>query len=70
MTWNTLTGSRVELTILTEDKKVVTLRGRVAAGKPNRVGPITRVVEGVTYLDELDTWDARFVLENHLAASK
>ena len=70
VTWITTSGSRVQLTIKTDDKKTVTVPALMVEGKEDRSGVITSVVNGVTYLVELHTRNARFVFENGAVASK
>ena len=55
----------MQLTIKTEDKKTITVPARVVEGKQDRTGVITSVVNGVTYLDELHTRNARFILQKN-----
>ena len=70
VTWSTTSGSRVQLTIKTDDKKTVTVPALVVEGKEDRAGVVTSVVNGVTYLVELHTRNAKFVFENGTEASK
>jgi hypothetical protein len=70
VTWATPYGSQVQLTIKTEDKKTVTIPARVVEGKQDRTGVVTSVVNGVTYLEELHTRNARFILRNGTEAHK
>jgi hypothetical protein len=65
VTWSTPSRSQVQLTIKTEDKKTITVPARVVEGKQDRTGAITSVVNGVTYLDELHTRNARFIVQNN-----
>jgi hypothetical protein len=60
----------VQLTIKTEDKKTVTVPARMVEGKQDRTGTVTNVVDGVTYLVELHTKNAKFVFDNGTQASK
>jgi hypothetical protein len=64
VTWNPASGSRVQLTIKTEDEKTITVPVRMVEGKQDRTGVITSVVNGVTYLDELHARNARFIFQN------
>ena len=64
VTWSTPTGSQVQLTIKTDDKKTVIVPARVVEGKQDRNGVVTSVVNGVTYLQELHTKNAKFLCEN------
>jgi hypothetical protein len=70
VTWSTTSGSRVQLTIKTDDKKTVTVPALVVEGKEDRAGAVTSVVNGITYLVELHTRNAKFVFENGAAASR
>jgi hypothetical protein len=70
VTWNAASGSQVELTIKTEDKKTVTVSARMVEGKQNETGVVTSVVNGVTYLDELHTKNAKFIFQNEIDATK
>ncbi len=70
VTWSTTSGSRVQLTIKTDDKKTVTVPALMVEGKEDRAGVVTSVVNGVTYLVELHTRNAKFVFENGTEASK
>ena len=70
VTWSTPSGSRVELTIKMDDKKTVTVPAVMVEGKEEKGGVVTSVVNGVTYLVELHTRNAKFVFENGGAASK
>jgi len=70
VSWTTPSGSRVQLTIKTDDKKTVTVPAVMVEGKEEKGGVVTSVVNGVTYLVELHTRNAKFVFENGGAASK
>ena len=70
VTWSAPSGSQVELTIKTEDKKTVTVPARMVEGKQDRAGMVTTVVNGVTYLDELHTKNAKFILQNTTGVSQ
>src|ERR1700752_4455447 len=69
VTWSTPSGSRVQLTIKMDDKKTVTVPAVMVAGKEEKGGVVTSVVNGVTYLVELHTRNAKFVFENGAAES-
>jgi len=64
VTWSQPTGSQVQLTIKTEDKKTVTVSARVVEGKQANVSVQTFVTNGVRYVSEFDTKDARFVIQD------
>lgn len=70
VTWSASSGSHVQLTIKSEDKKTVTVPARMVEGKQSETGTVTSVVNGVTYLVELHTRNAKFVFENGTEASK
>jgi phenolic acid decarboxylase len=70
VTWSTPAGSRVQLTIKTDDRKTVTVPAHVVEGKEVAAGVVTSVVNGVTYLVELHTRNGKFVFENGAEASK
>jgi hypothetical protein len=70
VTWSSHSGSRVQLTIKTDDKKTVTVPALMVEGKDDRAGVVTSVVNGVTYLVELHTRNAKFVFENGTGASR
>ena len=65
VTWSPLSGSRVQLTIKTEDEKTITVPVRMVEGKQDRTGVVTSIVNGVTYLDELHTRNARLIFQNN-----
>ena len=69
-TWSSPSGSRVRLTIKTEDEKTVKVVARVVEGNQGRTGVVTAVVDGVTYLEELHTDNATFIFQNGTKASK
>lgn len=70
VTWSAPSGSQVQLTIKTEDKKTVTVPAQMVQGKQDRTGTVTNVVDGVTYLVELHTKNAKFIFDNGTRASK
>jgi len=70
VSWTIPSGSRVQLTIKTDDKKTVTVPAVLVEGKEEKSGLVTSVVNGVTYLVELHTRSAKFVFENGAAASR
>ena len=70
VTWTTPSASRVRLTIKTEDAKTVNVLARVVEGKQDRTGVVTAVVDGVTYLRELHTNHAKFILQNRTGGAK
>ena len=64
VTWSALSGSRVRLNIKAEDQKTVSILARVVKGNQGATGMVTSVVDGVTYLQELHTGNATFILQN------
>jgi hypothetical protein len=70
VTWNTPSKSRVTLTIKTEGEKTFKILSRVIEGKQDRTGAVTTAVDGVWYLQELHTSNARFILQNEIEGSK
>ena len=70
VTWSASSGSRVRLNIKTEDQKTVQVLARVVEGNRGRTGVVTSVVDGVTYLHELHTSNATFILQNGIKPSK
>ncbi len=63
VTWGEASGSNVQLTIKSEDKKTITVPARVVEQKQARSGLVTGVVNGVTYLRELHTTKATFIIQ-------
>jgi hypothetical protein len=70
VSWNAASGSRVRLTMKTEDDKSFTVSGRMVEGKQETTGVVTSVINGVTYLQELHTKNARFVIQNRTEGSR
>jgi hypothetical protein len=70
VTWSSPSKSRVTLTIKTEDERTFKILARVIEGKQDRTGVVTSVVDGVSYLQELHTSNARFILQNGIEGSK
>ena len=70
VTWSAPSKSRVTLTIKTEDEKTFKIFARVIEGKQDRTGVVTSVVYGVSYLQELHTSNAKFILQNGIEESK
>ena len=63
VTWGQPTGSQVQLTIKTEDRRTITIPARMVEEKENESGIVTLVENGVTYLQEFRTKNARFILQ-------
>src|SRR5580692_4235151 len=70
VTWSAPSKSRVTLTIKTEDEKTFKILSRVIEGKQDRIGVVTTVVDGVSYLQELYTSNAKFIIQNGIEGSK
>ena len=70
VTWGAPSKSRVTLTIKTEDQKTFKILSRVIEGKQDRTGVVTSVVDGVLYLQEIHTSNAKFILQNGIEGSK
>jgi hypothetical protein len=70
VTWSAPAKSRVTLTIRTEDEKTFKILARVIEGKQDRTGVVTSVVDGVSYLQEIHTSNAKFILQNRIEGSK
>ena len=70
VTWSAPSKSRVTLTIKTEDEKTFKILSRVIEGKQDRIGAVTSVVDGVSYLQELHTSNAKFILQNKIEGAK
>ena len=64
VTWSETSGSGVQLTIKTIDKKTITIDAREVAGRPGNTGVVTFVDNGITYLEEFDTANSRFIVQN------
>jgi hypothetical protein len=70
VTWSAPSKSRVTLTIKAEDEKTFKVLARVVEGKQDRSGVVTSVVDGVSYLQELHTGNAKFILQNGIEGAK
>jgi len=70
VTWNAPLKSQVTLTFKTEDEKTFKILSRVIEGKQDRIGVVTSVVDGVSYLQELHTSNAKFILQNRVEGAK
>jgi hypothetical protein len=51
-------------------EKTFKILSRVIEGKQDRTGVVTSVVDGVSYLQEFHTSNARFILQNRIQGSK
>ncbi len=70
VSWNAALGSRVRLIIKTEHDETFTVLARMVERKQDTTGVVTSVINGVTYLQELHTRNARFVIQNRTEGSK
>jgi hypothetical protein len=70
VSWTAASGSRVRLTIKTEDDKTLLVSAHRVKGIQKTTGVVTSVINGVTYLKELHTKNARFVIQNRTEGSK
>jgi hypothetical protein len=70
VTWSAPSKSRVTLIIKAEDEKTFKILSRVIVGKQDRIGVVTSVVDGVSYLQELHTSNAKFILQNKIEGFK
>ena len=70
VSWSAPSKSRVTLTIKTEDEKTFKILSRVIEGKQDRTGVVTSVVDGVSYLQEIHTSNAKFIPQNGIEGSK
>jgi hypothetical protein len=70
VTWGPTSKSRVTLSIKAEGEKTFKVLARVVEGKQDRTGVVTCVVDGVPYLHELHTSNAKFILQNRKEPSR
>jgi hypothetical protein len=70
VTWTQPSGSQVQLTIKAEGQKTITLPARVIDEKHNSAAVQTFVANGVTYVKEFDTKNARFIVEEPAQGTK
>jgi hypothetical protein len=70
VSWTAASGSRVQLTIKTEDDKTLLVSAHMVEGKQEATGVVTSVINGVTYLKELHIKNARFLIQNRTEGSK
>jgi phenolic acid decarboxylase len=68
--WTQPTGSQVQLTIKIEGQKTITIPAQVVEGKQGTVAVQTFVANGVTYVKEFDTKNARFVVQGPAQGTK
>jgi hypothetical protein len=70
VTWTETSGTDVQLTIKTADKKTVTVRAIAVEGKAEHTGPVTSVVDGVRHLKGFRTKNSSFTIEAEPAATR
>jgi phenolic acid decarboxylase len=68
VTWTETSGSQVQLTIKAGDKKretkTITIPAQVIQGKQSNATVGTVVLNGVRYLKEIQTKEARFIIQD------
>ncbi len=64
VTWTETSGSQVQLTIKTKNNKTTTIPARMIQEKQSEARVETTVVNGVKYLKELQTKEARFIIQD------
>lgn len=69
VSWSQPNGSQVQLTIRTEDKKTITIAAQVIEEK-SAVAVQTYAANGVTYVKEFDTKNARFIVQDSARGTK
>lgn len=70
VTWSQPTGSQVQLTITMDHQKTITVPAQLVEGKQADVAVQTSVANGVTYVKEFDTKNARFVIQDTAQGTK
>jgi hypothetical protein len=70
VTWTETSGTDVQLTIKTADKKTVTVRAIAVEGEAEHTGPVTSVVDGVRHLKGFRTKNSSFTIEAEPAATR
>ncbi len=64
VTWTETSGSQVQLTIQTKGNKTITIPAQMIQEKHETIGFSVTVVNGVRYLKELLTKDAKFIIKD------
>jgi phenolic acid decarboxylase len=67
--WSEPSGSQVQLTIKIEGQKTITVPARVVEGKQG-VAVQTSITNGVRYVSEFDTKNARFIVQEPAQGTK
>lgn len=70
VTWTEASGSQVQLTIKTENKKTVTIPARMVQVNLHEAGVTTFVDNGVTYLQDFHTTNEAFILPGTPSSTK
>ena len=70
VTWSQPTGSQVQLTITMEHQKTITVPAQLIEGSQVDVAVQTSVANGVTYVKEFDTKNARFIIQEPAQGTK
>jgi hypothetical protein len=70
VSWTQPSGSQVQLTIKTEGQKTITVPARVIEQEQSAVAVQTFVANGVTYVGEFDTKNARFIVQDPAQGTK
>ena len=70
VTWSQPTGSQVQLTITMDHQKTITVPAQLIEGKQADIAVQTSVANGVTYVKEFDTKNARFVIQEPAQGTK
>jgi len=68
--WTGRSGSQVQLTIKMEGHKTITVPAHVIEGKHAGVAVQTILTNGVRYVSEFDTKDARFIVQEPAQGTK
>ncbi len=70
VTWTETSGSQVQLTIKTADKKTTTVPARIVQGKHANVAVLAVKVSGVRHLEGFQTRDATLVVRDAQTEAK
>ena len=70
VSWNEASGSQVQLTIKTQDRKTITVPAQLIEKKQNNPGVQTFVQNGVAYVSEFDTANFRLVVQEPQAGTR
>lgn len=64
VSWTTESRPQAQVTFKTDDRRTIKVSARMIHGRQRRTGIVTSEVDGVTYLDELDTANAKFIFRS------